>query len=126
MRIHTDKRRHFVGDIFPGAVEGDVNVVYLNEGIPIAWHRHQKQTDYMFCIQGTLLVGIAYPEMPDAIFRYMTPDYDPSPIIVPANHWHGYEAVGGKAILLSYITRKYDPEDEERAPLAEYPWPTTA
>ena len=123
MRVHTDTRRRFVADLFP--TKGDVNVVYLYPGDPIAWHRHQKQTDWIFCAMGKLTVGIVAPGRKTPTIHFLDPLFT-DVVSIPPNHWHGYQATAENTIIVSYLTQKYDPQDEERTPLETFPWPTTA
>jgi dTDP-4-dehydrorhamnose 3,5-epimerase-like enzyme len=121
MRVHEDARRRFIADLFPTA--GDVNVVYLHSPDPIAWHRHQKQTDFIYCIWGRLRVCLVRPGSKDVAVYGLTGADDP--LEIPPDTWHGYEPLSAQVILVSYLSRKYDPTDEERAPLDAFPWPTT-
>ena len=121
MRAHVDDRRLFYGNIFPDAgLAGDLNIVVLQPGALIAWHRHQHQTDYLFCVKGSVKVG--QTGLPDA-FSYEAEaqkwttlhERDPQTVTIPPNTWHGYMNLSeGESILLSYNTQHFNPEDEER------------
>ena len=124
VRLHNDDRRLFAGAIFP--TEGDVNVIHLWTRKPIAWHRHQRQTDYVFCAQGAAVVCLVPPGSMVPRAHYL--DEMSEPIALFPNCWHGYQDVASHdvtTILVSYLSHKYDPTDEERAPLDAFPWPTT-
>ena len=61
MRFHRDTRRTFYADIF--ATEGgDINLIYLQCQVPIAWHRHERQDDGIFVVSGTLKVQTIDPD----------------------------------------------------------------
>jgi dTDP-4-dehydrorhamnose 3,5-epimerase-like enzyme len=113
MRIHTDERRQFVGDIFHEATKGDVNIVRLYGKNPICWHRHQLKADYLFVVKGVVKVGGIAPG--DTVMWAILSDRREKVLYIPPNTWHGYMALGGEAILLSYVTEKWDGGDEERA-----------
>ena len=121
MNVHVDDRRLFYGDIFPDAgLAGDLNVVVLQPGALIAWHRHQHQTDHLFCVKGSVKVGLA-PSYPDGEMSLVQRGYvvlherSPETVTIPPNCWHGYMNLSdGESILLSYNTQHFNPEDEER------------
>lgn len=114
MNVHADARRVACFDIFPEMPTGQINLVRLHHGQFCGWHRHQRQIDYYFCISGTVKVGTMTPNGTQRwkVLESNTPEV----LSVPEQWWHGYEAVGGDAILLQYIDNKYDPlrPDEER------------
>lgn len=119
MRTHADPRRLFLGDLFD-TPDGDVNLVRLYPGAVCAWHRHQKQTDRLFCVTGAVRVGLLGPDgKPDWL---VLDERSPGPFTIPRGTWHGYGALTEPCILLQYNTPKYDPTDEERQPLKKLPW----
>lgn len=118
MRHHEDERREFYGDLF-SLLHGDLNVVkFHHRRRPIAWHRHQHQTDRIFVAQGTLRVGII-GETREFVVVPMG-----GTITIPPNHWHGYESIGRCTIIVQFNgPGKYDGSDEERHPInEEMPW----
>lgn len=124
MRYHADDRREFWGDIFdtPG---GDVNIVRLGRNHdPIAWHRHQRQTDHIFLVNGC--AGIRTRQSADDIQKVyiLHEDHGRGPIAIPAGLWHGYGAYLPNTVLLQFNgPGKWDGTDEERHPIdEEMPW----
>jgi len=109
-----------VADLFP--TPGDVNVITIFPGITNAWHRHQLQDDYFYVIKGSVKLAIVDPE--GATRVWLLDEAAAEVVRVPRNHWHGYENVGPeRAIMLVYLTQKYNVNDEERRALSEMPWP---
>ena len=121
MREHVDDRRHLYADIFP-TPGGDVNVIDLFDGTISAWHRHQHQDDYFFCVRGRVKIGIKAPG--EGAVWIVLDETRRGPIVVPANAWHGYQGFSGDATLVMWATQKYDPNDEERKSIEEMgiPW----
>ena len=59
MNYHENDRAQRLLDVFP-LKEGQINISYINSTEHIvAWHKHEKQTDYWICIKGSLKVGWA-------------------------------------------------------------------
>ena len=113
MRIHGDDRRLFFGDLF-STESGDVNIVVLLPGATCAWHRHKEQDDRLFCVQGTVKVGITTGPT-DTVTWEVLSDRDPRIVTIERGLWHGYMNIGpDRAILVGYNNRKYDGTDEER------------
>lgn len=124
VRHHADDRRAFYGDIFSNP-DGDINVVYLTAFIPIAWHRHHHQTDRLFCVAGTVCVGLRY-DAPGASYQRWAMLEKGETLTIPPGTYHGYEGMTQGAILVQYNTPKYNPDDEARHPIdAEMPWEPT-
>lgn len=119
MIVSSDDRRLAFFDIFD--TPGQVNIVHLHPGSICAWHRHQKQTDYYFCVSGTVKVGI-FDGNWDGRFYVLDPR-TPTVLTVPPGMWHGYKALG-PATLLQYLDQKYSPDDEERHPANPADWET--
>ena len=119
MREHVDDRRHLYADIFP-TTEGDVNLIRLFDGALSAWHRHQKQTDYFFCVSGRVRFGLC-----DGVGNgeWLVLD-EGNGLQISPDTWHGYWAFSGDATLLMWATQKYNPDDEERKSVEEMgiPW----
>lgn len=109
MHTHQDDRRRFTANLFP--TDGDVNVVEPVKGKVIAWHRHQLQTDYLFCARGVVKVGVIAPTGRHKA-HYL--HAGSGVLTIPPNHWHGYEALTDDVLMVCYISQKYNPDDEER------------
>jgi dTDP-4-dehydrorhamnose 3,5-epimerase len=116
MNISSDDRRLAFFNLFD-VTPGQVNIVRLYPGSICAWHRHQKQTDYYFCVAGVVKVGMVDTSIPTSplVSAWETLDaHLPRILTVPPGIWHGYTAIGDEAVLLQYLDRKFDPSDEER------------
>ena len=74
MRAFKDDRGRAYNDIFPAIGKGDVNVGVLYPGTIKAFHRHQKQDDYWFCIKGNLRAILASPGTPVPLSAWV-PEY---------------------------------------------------
>ena len=96
-------------------MEGDVNITWAYPGRLVAWHRHRLQTDHWFVIKGYLKVGLLDDE---GTHRWVyLGENDRRVLSIPPGIWHGYMVLGeDEAILMYYITSKYDQAnpDEER------------
>ncbi|MEX2246002.1 MAG: dTDP-4-dehydrorhamnose 3,5-epimerase family protein [Dehalococcoidia bacterium] len=125
-RLFDDDRARRACDVFgftPGGgvnMEGDVNITWAYPGRVVAWHRHQLQTDHWFVIKGFLKVGLMDD---DHKVRWVyLGENDRRVLSIPPGVWHGYMVLGeDEAILMYYITSKYDPQqpDEERLTVEE-------
>jgi len=123
MRFHEDERRRFWGDIFDTPF-GDINLVVLNPGTTIAWHRHKHQDDHLWCVSGKLLVEAIHP---NGRLRWYLSAPDGRVAIIPRNSWHGYSSPEGATILQFNGPGKWDGTDEERHPIdEEMPWILTS
>ena len=125
MRYHADERRAFYGDIFANH-DGDTNLVYLNPHIPIAWHRHQKQSDRLFLVSGILRVRIweTNPRVDGVEHLLVDTPGARDVLYIPAGWWHGYESLAPHTVVLQFNgPGKWDNgKDEERLSLDQEPW----
>lgn len=122
MRVHQDDRGFRYCDIFDAMTEGDINITVLYPGELTAWHRHQNQTDYMFVVRGALKVGLCAEPDQDIMWHYLS-ERDDRVLHIPAGVWHGtYNFTNEETILIYFITQKYDPSDERRAPTDSNLW----
>ena len=113
MKFHEDDRAQRLIDVFD-TLEGQVNVSYVNSTEHIvAWHKHNLQTDYWTCIKGSFKVGLATEEN-GCKFEYLS-DKNPKVLKISPGIYHGYKCLEPGSILMYYVTRKYDPNDEIRA-----------
>ena len=123
MRVHTDARRRFVGDIF-GTEHGDFNAVTLYPGVVVAWHRHRFQDDRIYALQGDLTIKAIDPEGMRHEWNLDGPDS--LPIFIPRGWWHGYKSESGATVLSFNGPAKWNGTDEERLSLDEMPWQLTS
>jgi dTDP-4-dehydrorhamnose 3,5-epimerase len=132
---------------------GQVNASVMYAGAVKAWHRHARQDDHWVVLAGDLKVGLfntgqsalvaelrlagSLPAAERVVPVEVAPgqgkavylgEHQPGALRIPIGLWHGGVAVGGRdALLLYYVTRKYNPQqpDEERASWDKFPFPWT-
>lgn len=118
MNYNEDDRAQRLLDVFD-FLDGQVNVSYVNNTSHIvAWHKHNLQTDYWVCIKGSFKVGLATTR-DGCKFEYLS-DKNPRVLEITPGIYHGYKALEPGSILLYYVTRKYDVEDEIRRPIGHF------
>ncbi len=145
MHSYCDDRGASLMSLFDHLPEipGQVNVSRMYAGAVKAWHRHALQDDHWVVVGGDLKIGLynTEPKAMTAELRLAGPtagaeqlvpvevpsqagravylgEHRPGVLRIPAGLWHGGVAVGGRdALLLYYVTRKYNPQqpDEQRA-----------
>jgi len=119
IQYNEDDRAQRCLDIFKELGPGQINVSYVNSTKHVvAWHKHNIQTDYWFCVKGSFKVGLATHEE-GATFEYLS-DKNPRVLKIPPGIYHGYKALEPNSILMYYLTEKYNPEDEFRAIPGEF------
>ena len=115
MKFHEDDRAQRLIDLVE-QMDGQINVSYVNStGHVVAWHRHHIQTDYWVCLKGSFRVGLAFPkdDVCEVKWEYIS-DKNFRVLQIPPGVWHGYRALEPGSIMLYYLTRKYDVNDEEK------------
>lgn len=146
MHTYADDRGFSLMSVFDHlpALPGQVNVSTMYPGAVKAWHRHALQDDHWVALSGALKIGLFNTESHPitAVLRLAgaTPGADvqreipvapqtgqsihlgehrPGVLHIPAGLWHGGVSVGGRsAVLLYYVTRRYDaanPDEERQA-----------
>ena len=118
LRFHEDDRGVRYCDIFP-VERGDVNVTIVYPGSISAWHRHQHQDDYQLCIKGSLKFGLCDKPASEGgkVEWVYTSERSAKEgaLFIPRGIWHGYFNFTNEiAIVLYWLTSKYNPNDEER------------
>lgn len=155
MHTYCDDRGHSVMSLFDHVSElpGQFNAARMYAGVVKAWHRHALQDDYWAVLAGDLKIGLFNTEsaplqaelrlagaLPgaDVTMQVEIPagtgkavylgEHRPGMLRIPQRLWHGGVAAGGRdALLLYYVTRKYDPRspDEEREAWNKFPFAWT-
>ena len=121
LRFHEDDRGVRYCDIFPVS-QVDVNVTLIYPGALSAWHRHQHQDDYQICIKGALKFGLCNKPAREGgkvewVYSSERSMKDGA-LFIPRGIWHGhYNFTDDIAIVLYWLTNKYNPNDEERMPI---------
>jgi len=125
-RLFDDDRGRRACDVFGFTGDeslnmgGDINITWAYPGRVVAWHRHQKQSDHWFVIKGFLKVGLL--DGRGQVRWVYLGENDRKVLTIPPGVWHGYMVLGEEeAVLMYYITSKYNPEepDEERLSIEE-------
>ncbi len=118
LRFHEDDRGIRYCDIFP-VPQGDVNATVVYPGALSAWHRHHFQDDYQICLHGALKFGLC--DMPASQGGSVEWVYSSDrsakdgALFIPRGLWHGYYNFTDRpAVVLYWLTQKYNPADEER------------
>ena len=100
-----------------------LNISYVNSTEHIvAWHKHNIQTDYWFCVKGSFKVGLAYPQKNGGYkvqWEYIS-DKNSKILKIQPGVYHGYRATQPNSIMLYYLDKKYDPQDEFRAKVGDF------
>ena len=152
MHTYSDDRGHSLMSVFDHVDElpGQFNISVMYAGAVKAWHRHAHQNDHWVVVTGDLKVGLFNTENSpieaevrlagpaagaDTVSTLKVPpsgglavflgEHRPGVLRIPKGLWHGATSVGGRdAILLYYVTQKYDPRhpDEERRPWDAFPF----
>tara|TARA_Y100000592_G_scaffold18799_1_gene28755 strand:- start:10185 stop:10670 length:486 start_codon:yes stop_codon:yes gene_type:complete len=140
---NEDDRAQRLLDIYNN-VNGQINISHVNSvSHVVAWHKHDIQTDYWFCIKGSFKVGLASPVYNlnfqgevlgedgkvenlaldeysyNVEFEYLSDKY-PRMLKIPPGIYHGYKALEPNSILLYYLSEKYNPKDEIRKKVGEF------
>lgn len=118
-RFHEDYRRRGHYDIIPGQ-PGDFNFTKHPAGIiPEELHMHRNQTDYFAIAEGKVLFRLVYEDGREE--KFILAENDHKTLIIPPGIWHGYMALE-PAIMVFYITHKYDSNDEFKKPCDVEGW----
>ena len=135
-RNHLDARG-WLCEVARASLEGEIAQVYVttcNPGVVKGWHRHELQTDRLFCAHGAarVVVGRAQHASTDRLLTtnsfevvedvVIGPE-SPGLVVIPPGLWHAFAAVGpGHCVIVNAVDREYDGTDEERAALSAFPF----
>jgi len=112
---------------------GQAYITIAFPNIVKAWHRHKIQTDNMTCVMGDAKLVLydgqeefsTYKQINEIFFG----EKNPSLVTIPNKIWHGFNAIGGKMILILNIPTElynYNEPDEYRLPYnkkkIDYDW----
>ena len=113
IQYNEDDRAQRHINIFDDLGEGQINISTVNSTEHVvAWHKHDIQIDYWFCVKGSFKVGLATADE-GCRFEYLS-DKNPRILKIPTGIYHGYKALEPGSILMYYLTEKYNPSDEHR------------
>ena len=117
IQYNEDDRAQRCLDVFP-SIDGQINISYVNSTKHVvAWHKHDIQTDYWFCVKGSFKVGLAKDD--DVEWEYLS-DKTQKVLEIPPGVYHGYKALEPNSILVYYLSHKYNPNDEIRAKVDDF------
>lgn len=117
---------------FPGF--GQAYITCTTPGIIKAWYRHERQTDQITVIKGSLLLAL-YDERDDSptcgyIQEIKISDAEPLLVKIPSGVWHGFMADASEDVLVLHLNTapwNIEKPDEDRLPLDSdripYIWP---
>ena len=97
---------------------GQAYVTTCRPGVVKAWHHHERQTDRMLCLHGSLQIGL-WGEAAQKTATVFSGHFHPRLVTIRPGIWHGFSAVGTEeAIVLNLPDRAYDrtQPDEQRRP----------
>lgn len=143
VQYNEDDRAQRCLNVF-SEMDGQINISYVNSTEHVvAWHKHEIQTDYWFCVKGSFKVGLAYEgympsfegevinEGGDTVrvsdgdtqqvveWHYLS-DKNQEVLKIPPGVYHGYKALEPNSILIYGLTHKYNPKDEFRASVGDF------
>jgi dTDP-4-dehydrorhamnose 3,5-epimerase len=92
-----------------------------NPGVVKAWHKHEKQTDNLACVQGMIKLALYDPRENSPTFKELNQFYigvhNPLLVQIPAGVYHGWMCVSEEeATVINIPTEvyKYEHPDEQR------------
>lgn len=101
---------------------GQVYVTSAYPDVVKAWHMHKKQTDNFACIKGRVRL-VLYDDRTESetngeINEFIMNEEAPLLVSIPPRVWHGFQALGELAIIVSVPTEPYNYQnpDEYRLP----------
>ena len=128
LQVHADDRGYLMevlredDPLFERFGQAYVTCAY--PGRVKAWHAHQRQTDHLCCVAGTVKLGL-YDDREDSPTRGETAAVvmglvQPGLVRIPPGVWHGFVALGGEpAVVLNLPNLPYDyqaPDERRRDP----------
>ena len=100
---------------------GQVSMTTTYPNVVKAWHKHEKQTDSVACLQGMIKMALYDAREKSSTFKEVNEFYlgihNPLLIQIPAGVYHGWMCVSQEeAIIINIPTEPYnhDQPDEQR------------
>lgn len=112
-KYYEDDRAQRLFDLVE-CLPGQINVSFINSVDHIvAWHMHPKeQIDYWCCLKGSMKVGLV-DQNKNLKWEYLS-DKNFKILKIEPGIWHGYKALQSETILLYYVTKKWNLDNEIR------------
>jgi len=110
---YSDQKAERYFDIFPMLDPKQISVSKIAKaGILNVWHRHAKQTDWFFVVQGKLEVFTLTKEK--ILKSHVLHAEMPECLEIPPGIYHGWRSLEDSTILLYCLSHKHSEDDEER------------
>jgi dTDP-4-dehydrorhamnose 3,5-epimerase len=106
---------------------GQAYITTCTQGVIKAWHRHQKQIDRWYCVNGVARLGLYNSETKESQTIILSPQL-PTMVTIPVGIWHGFTPAWGhrEAAILNMPSTPYDinnPDEERVGPYEfDYSW----
>jgi dTDP-4-dehydrorhamnose 3,5-epimerase len=106
---------------------GQAYITTCTQGIIKAWHRHQKQIDRWYCVNGVARLGLYNSETKESQTIILSSQL-PVMVTIPAGIWHGFTPAWGhrEAAILNMPSTQYDinnPDEDRVGPYEfDYSW----
>lgn len=103
---------------------GQVHLTTVYPGVVKAWHRHRDRTDVLYCVAGTIRLGL-YDDRPGTstpgeLREFFLGDHGPLRVTIPPGVWFGFKGVGTREALVVVLTDRLnnprDPDEERLDP----------
>lgn len=97
---------------------GQAYVTTVRQGIVKAWHKHRLQTDFFYCISGTVKVGL-YDDREESPTRgeYQVETLGEQgadiQLVIPPMVWHGIMGLAPFSALLNIPTEPFNHDDPD-------------
>lgn len=97
---------------------GQVYVTTAYPGVVKAWHRHEKQADFLAVIQGMARIALydtrEGSRTKGEVVSLYAGIHNPIGVKVPAGVWHGFKCISEtECIVVNVVTEPYDHEDPD-------------
>jgi dTDP-4-dehydrorhamnose 3,5-epimerase-like enzyme len=111
IETYNDERADRFFDIFPG-LEGQITISAIKPLQFSGWHKHELQTDWFSVVKGRVKVAVISPS--GEVFEYVLDAREPRTLEIPPHHLHSWLSFDCETVLVYYLSRKHDEEDEFR------------